>query len=75
MVAHIADATKVEAKFDPDNFDWVQLKKDCNILEGETRRDRFLRKINENPVVPVGMCQGGAPVCAQQQALRKSIST
>lgn len=55
MVAPVAEASKVDPKFDADQFDWVQLKKEFNVLEGETRRERFLRKINENPVVPVGM--------------------
>lgn len=56
MVAPVVEHTgNVEPKFDENQFDWVQLKKEFNVLEGETRRERFLRKINENPVVPVGM--------------------
>lgn len=52
MVTSVASSDPI--KFNENEFDWVQLKKEFNHLEGETRRDRFLRKINENPVVPVG---------------------
>lgn len=68
MVTPIVDGhvAKIEQQFDETQFDWVQLRKDFNVLEGETRRDRFLRKINENPVVPVGkwlMTPGQRPCC------------
>lgn len=56
MVAAPALNTPADPNFDAAQFDWVQLKKEFSVLEGETRRDRFLRKINENPIVPIGKC-------------------
>jgi hypothetical protein len=35
-------------------LEWVQLQKDMDKLRGETAREKFVRKIKDNPVVPVG---------------------
>lgn len=40
---------------DEDQFDWVQFKKDYAVEHGETRKEKLVRKITENPLVPIGM--------------------
>lgn len=41
-----------------EEFDWIQLRQDIGAeslnLKPETAKDKFLRKFNENPFVPVG---------------------
>lgn len=39
-----------------DQFDWIQLHKDVRAIaaEEETTKERMLRKIKENPFVPIG---------------------
>lgn len=39
---------------DEDQFDWVQFKKDYSSNE-ESKKEKLLRKIKENPLVPIGM--------------------
>lgn len=43
------------SNFNEADFDWVQLKKDCHV-EVESKKDKLIRKITENPLVPIGMC-------------------
>lgn len=47
--------TKVEdlSNIEMSELDWIQLKKDMGPV-GETFADKFMRKVKENPVVPVG---------------------
>lgn len=40
--------------FNEADFDWVQLKKDCHV-EVESKKDKLIRKITENPLVPIGI--------------------
>lgn len=40
---------------DEDQFDWVQFKKDYAVSNVETKKEKLLRKIKENPLVPIGM--------------------
>lgn len=42
-----------EPKYNEADFDWVQLKKDCSV-EVESKKDKLIRKITENPLVPIG---------------------
>lgn len=42
-----------EPKYNDADFDWVQLKKDCSV-EVESKKDKLIRKISENPLVPIG---------------------
>lgn len=42
-----------EPKYNDADFDWVQLKKDCSV-EVESKKDKLIRKISENPLVPLG---------------------
>jgi len=39
---------------DQDEFDWVQFKKDYAVSNVETKKEKLLRKIKENPLVPIG---------------------
>ena len=43
-----------EKKFDPNEFDWVQLRKDFGDTKMETKQEKLMRKIKENPLVPIG---------------------
>lgn len=38
----------------PSELEWVQLQKDMDKMRGETAREKFVRKVTENPIVPVG---------------------
>lgn len=46
--------TAAEPKFDPSQFDWVQLKKEFGNVEPENKKEKLMRKIKENPLVPIG---------------------
>ncbi|KAK9879112.1 hypothetical protein WA026_003955 [Henosepilachna vigintioctopunctata] len=35
-------------------FDWVQLRKDMGTKVVETQSEKFIRKLKENPLVPIG---------------------
>ncbi|KAJ6639679.1 HIG1 domain family member 2A, mitochondrial [Pseudolycoriella hygida] len=37
-----------------EEFDWVQFKKDYAVSNVESKRDKLIRKIKENPLVPIG---------------------
>ena len=37
-----------------DDLDWIQMRRDFDAIHPETARDKMLRKINENPLVPIG---------------------
>ena len=37
-----------------DDLDWIQMRRDFDAIHPETTRDKMLRKINENPLVPIG---------------------
>ena len=46
-----------KAPFDPDKFDWVQLKADLDgphKQHNETFTEKLGRKFKENPLVPIG---------------------
>jgi hypothetical protein len=39
-------------------FDWLQLRDEIHIQDSvESTRDKFLRKVKENPLVPIGIYQ------------------
>lgn len=40
---------------DEEQFDWVQFKKDYAVSHVESKKEKLLRKIGENPLVPIGM--------------------
>lgn len=40
---------------DDDQFDWVQFKKDYAVSNVESKKEKLMRKITENPLVPIGM--------------------
>lgn len=48
----VEDLTNVEVT----ELDWIQLRKDMGPI-GENFADKFMRKVKENPVVPVGKFQ------------------
>ncbi|KAK9890664.1 hypothetical protein WA026_012021 [Henosepilachna vigintioctopunctata] len=39
---------------DLSQFDWVQLRKDMGTKVVETQSEKFIRKLKENPLVPIG---------------------
>lgn len=38
-----------------EDLDWIQLRQDFGSFQPETTKEKMLRKIKENPVVPIGM--------------------
>jgi hypothetical protein len=38
----------------PPELDWIQLRKDYADLTPETSKEKMVRKIKENPLVPIG---------------------
>jgi hypothetical protein len=38
----------------PPDLDWIQLRKDYADLTPETSKEKMVRKIKENPLVPIG---------------------
>ncbi|XP_055846731.1 HIG1 domain family member 2A, mitochondrial [Episyrphus balteatus] len=36
------------------DLDWIQMKKDFDSMRPETTREKMLRKMKSNPVVPIG---------------------
>lgn len=47
-------ATNAPKIVDEEQFDWVQFKKDYSVEHAETQKEKLLRKIGENPLVPIG---------------------
>ncbi|KAL7744395.1 hypothetical protein ACLKA6_001783 [Drosophila palustris] len=48
-------ANKSEIPLPSEDLDWVQLRQDLGpVVEIETTKEKLLRKINENPLVPIG---------------------
>uniref|UniRef100_T1GWP0 HIG1 domain-containing protein n=1 Tax=Megaselia scalaris TaxID=36166 RepID=T1GWP0_MEGSC len=56
--------TKVEdlSNVEMSELDWIQLRKDMGPV-GETFSDKFMRKVKENPVVPVGCLATTMALC------------
>ncbi|XP_047110625.1 HIG1 domain family member 2A, mitochondrial [Schistocerca piceifrons] len=48
--------SKSESREEPEpTFDWLQLQKDVRATNTqETTREKFARKVSENPLVPIG---------------------
>lgn len=46
-----------EIDFDESTLDFIQLRKDFNSIEVETKKEKLMRKISENPMVPLGNYQ------------------
>lgn len=45
-----------ETKDEEEQFDWIQLHNDVRAgLDQETTKEKMLRKIKENPFVPIGI--------------------
>jgi hypothetical protein len=38
----------------PPDLDWIQLRKDYASLMPETSKEKMVRKLKENPLVPIG---------------------
>lgn len=53
---HLEMATaKIPENVQESDFDWLQLRKDINSASlQESSRDKLIRKVKENPFVPVG---------------------
>lgn len=37
-----------------EQFDWVQFKKDFAVSNEESKKGKLIRKMKENPLVPIG---------------------
>ncbi|XP_041779275.1 HIG1 domain family member 2A, mitochondrial [Anopheles merus] len=37
-----------------EELDWIQMRKDFSGVHAETTKEKMARKINENPLVPIG---------------------
>lgn len=49
-------------------FDWIQLKKDISSGQiEETQKEKLIRKINENPLVPIGTFNFRNPILFEKQ--------
>lgn len=46
--------SKSNATTDDEQFDWVQFKKDYAVSNVESKKEKLMRKIKENPLVPIG---------------------
>lgn len=48
-------ANRTEIPLSTEDLDWVQLRQDLGPpVEVETTKEKLIRKINENPLVPIG---------------------
>lgn len=47
----------------PEDLDWVQLRKDLRDHGYETSKEKFKRKFNSNPLVPIGKRFITFPIC------------
>ncbi|KAF4517328.1 hypothetical protein B566_EDAN007280 [Ephemera danica] len=54
MVSNAAENTIPQV--DLSEFDWLQVRDDVNnqVIQDETAKDKFMRKFNDNPFVPIG---------------------
>lgn len=41
-------------EFDENSLEFVQLRKDFGSIDVETKKEKLIRKISENPMVPLG---------------------
>lgn len=49
-------ANKSQIPLPSEDLDWIQLRQDLGpVVEVETTKERFVRKVKENPLVPIGM--------------------
>lgn len=49
-------ANKPQIPLPSEDLDWIQLRQDLGpVVEIETTKERLVRKIKENPLVPIGM--------------------
>ncbi|EDV99677.1 HIG1 domain family member 2A, mitochondrial [Drosophila grimshawi] len=48
-------ANKSQVPLSAEDLDWIQLRQDLGpVVEIETTKERLVRKIKENPLVPIG---------------------
>ncbi|XP_055584810.1 HIG1 domain family member 2A, mitochondrial [Uranotaenia lowii] len=48
------EATSTVAAAQPAELEWIQMRKDYANLHVETTKEKMIRKVNENPLVPIG---------------------
>lgn len=44
----------IETKVNDEELEWIQLNKELMLLRDEPRADKMIRKVKNNPLVPVG---------------------
>uniref|UniRef100_A0A182W4H1 HIG1 domain-containing protein n=1 Tax=Anopheles minimus TaxID=112268 RepID=A0A182W4H1_9DIPT len=47
-------AASAPAELPTEELDWIQMRKDFAGVHAETTKEKMVRKINENPLVPIG---------------------
>ncbi|XP_053947914.1 HIG1 domain family member 2A, mitochondrial [Anastrepha obliqua] len=45
---------KEEVALPDEELDWIQLRRDFGSFQAETTKEKMIRKIKENPAVPIG---------------------